>query len=228
MANHLLEPKLKINVEENKGTHVVVSSLISTAKTYFKTPSNEAFSVLGGGKVSLTDKGTYDFYMDNDGTKGQTKSIIFNPHLANDARIELKHQPAQKYFGNGPQSVINGVLGSSEKYGDAEWLGFNGKDFDAKIFMKETAENIQMRFFKGEGQWIYLPSKIEIFDSQTNKLLAEEIEISSDSKVATVNLKLSEPSKNLNIKVSNFGIIPDGFQGSGHPAWLFVDEVVIN
>ena len=87
---------------------------------------------------------------------------------------------------------------------------------------------MKMRFFKGEGQWIYLPSKIEVFDSATNEVLAQLDEVTSETKVATVELSLSKPSQNLKIVVNNFGVIPDGSQGSGHPAWLFVDEIEMN
>jgi len=175
----------------------------------------------------LTEEGTYDFYLDNNGTKGKIKSVKYSPHLANSGSIELKYPPAEKYFGNGPQSVINGILGSDEKYGDAEWLGFNGKEFHANIKLNEAANNVEMRFFKGEGQWIYLPHKVQIFDIESNNLIAEETEISTDTKIATVRLKFSAPSKNVKIIVYDFGTIPDGLQGSGHPAWLFVDEIIL-
>ena len=34
-------------------------------------------------------------------------------------------------------------------------------------------------------------------------------------------------TKKLHVIVKNYGVIPDGLQGAGHKAWLFVDELII-
>ena len=88
---------------------------------------------------------------------------------------------------------------------------------------------IQFRFFKGEGQWIYLPSRVELWvsdDGQNYKKWTETARIKTDEKVAVttfVNLKMK--TRFVKFSIRNFGKIPAGRQGAGHGAWLFVDEI---
>ena len=112
-------------------------------------------------------------------------------------------------------------------------MGFSGENFEAIIDLeKETEmEFIELRFFKGKGQWIYLPKKIKIFSSENGKIFTMESEQSSietTSKIAAVKLPIRKKSRYLKIVVERFGIIPDGLRGGGHEAWLFVDEIVLN
>ena len=108
-------------------------------------------------KFPLTESGNYSFQGERNGNTGRISEIKFINHLGTGASIELKEEPSDKYSGKGSASVINGVVGSSEKYGGNEWLGFEGKDFSATIDLGEMKpiKAMSMRFFKGEGQWIY-------------------------------------------------------------------------
>ena len=47
----------------------------------------------------------------------------------------------------------------------------------------------------------------------------------------TVETKISlypKQTKFLKVVFENYGIIPEGKQGGGHPAWVFIDEIVVN
>ena len=49
-----------------------------------------------------------------------------------------------------------------------------------------------------------------------------------EEKIINGNINLGETNaKYLKIKIDRFGIIPDGAQGAGHEAWLFVDEIIV-
>ncbi|MBK7698236.1 MAG: family 20 glycosylhydrolase [Saprospiraceae bacterium] len=133
----------------------------------------------------------------------------------------------------GPASVINGVQGSNAKYGGSEWLGFSGNDVSGTIDLgKNTSINeLKFRFFKGEGQWIYLPKSLEIeFSSNGEKADTTLVinDIKSDTKVTEVivNAGVNE-TRFIKFRAKNYGIIPEGAQGSGHPAWLFIDEITV-
>lgn len=164
--------------------------------------------------------------------KGRDFFSNINWHKAAGKSIGLKNKPATQYSAAGNASIANGVLGSNERYGDKEWLGFAGKDFEAVIDMGDSTSisAVKLRFFKGEGQWIYLPKKISVFTSENGKkysLAAATANIYADDKIATPSLKFKSESRYLKIVAERFGIIPDGAQGAGNEAWLFVDEVVV-
>jgi len=133
------------------------------------------------------------------------------------------------------QAVVNGIKGSDERYGDKEWLGFSAKDFEAVIDFGQNTEinEIQMRFFKGEGQWIYLPKTMRFSVSDHGREYTELIDSSvgdTDKKVMSSMVRFAVPKygRYLKIEVPNYGKIPEGKQGGGHDAWLFVDEIIVN
>ena len=89
-----------------------------------------------------------------------------------------------------------------------------------------------LRFFKGEGQWIYLPKEVQLYISQDGEefsSLAVEGAIKGDTKVVETKISLKD-AKGRYIKVvaKNHGLIAEGKQGAGNRAWLFVDEIRLN
>ncbi len=152
-------------------------------------------------------------------------------HLAAGQSLQLAEMPHPKYGSGGAAALINGINGSDERYGDAEWLGFAGKDCVATIDLGgiRNVSHAQFRFFKGEGQWIYLPKSIKVFASPEGKnftLIGASGPIEGDSKVVSPMVSLQATSaRYLKVEIANYGIIPEGKQGGGHPAWLFVDEI---
>jgi len=85
--------------------------------------------------------------------------------------------------------------------------------------------------FADEPSWIYLPRDIEvkISDDGINfttlrKISREEIKRSNEE----IKLDVGEQtSRYIKVVATNAGKIPDGKQGSGNDAWLFVDEISI-
>jgi len=165
--------------------------------------------------------------------KGRSFEKAVNYHKATGKKITLRNKPAEQFSAGGEAAVINGINGSNERYGDKEWLGFSGEDFIATIdFEKKTEINsIQFRFFKGEGQWIYLPKRIIIFtssDGNSYNEVAQKEDITTDTKIASPILEINKSARFLKIEIDKYGEIPQGQQGGGHQAWLFVDELIVN
>jgi hexosaminidase len=103
---------------------------------------------------------------------------------------------------------------------------------EAVIDMKEETEisKVSFRFFKGEGQWIYLPKKVSIFvsnDRDKFTLATESTDITSSTKIANPTIEVNSKGRYIKVLIERFGIIPDGLQGGGHEAWLFVDEIIV-
>lgn len=233
IANHLLDLKTKVLVNKESGTTVQLSSNFKDLEFFALAPDLVEYKKLEENNLSLSAPGTYKFYGQREGKKGNISSITYDPHLGNNASITLKHQASSTYSGNGPQSILNGIEGPSEKYGGSEWLGFDGKNCHATInfFQEEELSSVKLKFFNGEGQWIYLPKKVDIYSSTGDKkvLLKSTDNIESSSKIAKVNLSFPKiKTSSLIIEIENHGMIEVGKQGAGHLAWLFVDEIKIN
>lgn len=231
IANHVYELKPKISSGEGKG--VSISFDIPNGSNIVYTTEKDQKPIATKEKINITKSDTYSFAALKGEKIGQPKSIIFDLHKATNARLTLESPPSPKYPGNGPSSIVNGVVGSDKKYGGSEWLGFSGTDCNGVIdFGKLTEINtIDLRFFKVEGQWIYLPKKVEIYTSEDGVNYMSKhasTTIHSDTKICSVSIDLKGiKSQYLKFNFTNFGIIPEGAQGAGHKAWLFVDEVVV-
>jgi hexosaminidase len=166
---------------------------------------------------------------------GRTATLEFKDHLAAGKRLTLENDAHPKYNGEQPHVVLNGVIGSDERYGDAEWLGFEGTDFKGTIEWDrpQRLKVATLRFFYAPGQWIYTPKRVKIstWDDETNdwKALDSKAVKAPDGKIAEVSLDLgSTITSKIKIEIDNHGKIEAGQQGAGNAAWLFVDEIRID
>jgi hexosaminidase len=148
-------------------------------------------------------------------------------------QIELSVEPSKVYSGSGANGLINGIQGSDKRYGDKEWLGFWGDDLEIKIDLGENTKinSVKTRFYNAIGQWIYAPTyiEVELLDNKQNTL-TKQIGTLVDGGKNLKNLEVhfeTLDAKYIHITIINYGIIPDGAQGAGHKAWLFVDEVFV-
>ncbi|MFZ1706143.1 MAG: beta-N-acetylhexosaminidase [Saprospiraceae bacterium] len=228
VANHIFE--LKPNISAGNGKEVSISFNLHQGKEVWHEWNGKAEK---GKTFFLTDEGKHHFTVDGDQELSKPWSMSYLPHLATKAKISINPEPSSKYPGNGKGSIINGVFGSDSKYGGLEWLGFEGKDVQILLEWKSSVsmDSILFRFYKGEGQWIYLPSNIKIFASKNGRVF-EEIktinQINSEGKVANVEVQAAMSDiRFLKIDVQNYGLIPKEAQGFGHRAWLFIDEIVV-
>ncbi len=232
VAFHIYD--LKYNIRTNSGLPI---------QLYFDAPENASIyynaddvmydSMQGSDTMTITQSGKYTFVASKNGQRGKPITLDFNLHKATQAAIHLEKLPSSRYAGLGPNSLINGLLGSDAKYGGSEWLGFSGDDCIGTItFPQLTPLNkISFRFFKGEGQWIYLPKEVEVLaseDGQHFHSIKKTSDIQTSSKVANLALQLDGvKAKYVKFVISNYGTIPEGRQGAGYKSWLFVDEIVV-
>lgn len=228
VANKVFE--LKPDIVAGKGKDVTVS---------FKLPKEKQVNHLWAGGLEkgssfvLKEKGEHDFLVVDSSENEEKLTLLFHPHLGTKCKLHIVPKPSDKYKGNGPGSVVNGITGSNDNYGGLEWLGFDGKNVQILMEWEEAVDiqKIGLRFFKGEGQWIYLPSKLEIFASQDGRVF-EKIksieQFETQGKICQVDITaLLKSVRFLKLHIDHFGKIPEGRQGAGHGAWLFVDEIVV-
>lgn len=235
-ANHLYDLNVSIQPKSGK-TEVQLSTLAKDAEIYYTldetSPTPQSLRYNTPIQVDSDIQMKAQAFVNGE-KKGRAWEQSFKMHKAAGKNISLITKPHPKYSGGGNGSVINGVLGSNERYGDAEWFGFDGDDFSAIIEMNEgdTLKEVVFRFFKGEGQWIYLPKYIVILtslDGTDYKKITAKNNISGEGKVVETTIPLDGIQTNfLKIIVENYGIIPEGEQGGGNKSWLFIDEIRVN
>lgn len=162
-----------------------------------------------------------------------------NLHKGVGAKITIDKEPHPAYNAGGKIALINGISGNNKRYGDKEWLGFSGEDVEITIeFESPTNINtITTRFFNANGQWIYAPKEIGLqLQLENGKVISSKKIIErKDSLLVDFRLNVSQfypkdkilKTKKLKITIPNYGIIPEGKQGTGNKPWTFIDEITI-
>lgn len=162
-----------------------------------------------------------------------TQEFIY--HKGVGATISINKEPHKSYPGSGAAGLINGIKGSDSRYGDSEWLGFWGEDIEIEIEFETEVEvnEIELRFFIANGQWIYSPKEIEVITDLGYSSLIMDAPITELKNkyfnVQKIDFKSlsNKNSKSIKLTIPNYGIIPDGNQGAGNKAWTFIDEIII-
>lgn len=235
-ANHLYEITGELLSEEN-GSFYQLQPGVTRKTIHFTTDESEPTSQSEkyNNPIPITKNLQLKAAVFDE--NGKRLSTVFEEtikmHRAVGKRIELSVEPSNVYSGSGAAGLINGIQGSDKRYGDKEWLGFWGDDLVVEIDLGTETEihTIKTRFFDAIGQWIYAPSMIEVelLDNVKNSLSNQEVTLLEGSK----NLKNLEVNGNnlkaryIYINIKNYGTIPDGAQGAGHKAWLFMDEIFV-
>jgi len=162
------------------------------------------------------------------------RTAFFNINKATGRKFSLSIDPAPQYGKGGPSALVNGIMGSLTRFNDDEWLGWNGKDFEGMLDLgrEEEIRKINLRFYKAPSSWIYMPSSIKIFVS-ADGVTYKEVVAKNNPDTGQMGVQAHEFSfdairtRYVKIIAVNNGIIKPGFPGQGYPAWLFVDEVVV-
>jgi hexosaminidase len=161
-------------------------------------------------------------------------TAIFNINKATGQDISFVNPPAAAYSKGGPEGVVNGIMGSSNRYSDNEWLGWDGKDIEAVIrFSKPIDVNkLTLRFFNNTSSWVYPPSEVKVFGSTDGKNFSEivvgGVVNTGEGAVQVKQFQFNKATlSHLKVVAKNHGIISKSNPGEGYPAWLFLDEVVV-
>jgi hypothetical protein len=145
--------------------------------------------------------------------------------------ITLENEPSSKYpANNGKETLLNGI-GGSASFSDGEWVAWEGKDMIATInYEKDSIAQVTLTFYNQVGSWIHHPQHIEIYVSEdgTNfQKIAEKTFPLMAKQMVTLSIPFAKTkTKFIKIKASKL-VIPEGFNGEGNLAWIFLDEIII-
>lgn len=168
---------------------------------------------------------------------GKISERTFTIHSATGLKCEISPPPSFKYQARGAQSLTDATLGSLN-HNDGCWLGFEGDDAEIKLDLgnEQPVREIQVAFLQNIKSWIMLPQSVllEVADISGTYIKEGEITIGISSPADTIirkNIVFQVKKKNcrfIRIKIKNGGPLPADHLYPGEPAWLFIDELVVN
>ncbi len=151
-------------------------------------------------------------------------------------RAFLLHRPNPRYKGRGALSLHDLASGGGN-HADGKWLGFHGErlvvslHFDSPV----AADTLSLSVKQDYRSHIYPPGQLTVWggmDSTAAQVLySGEPGLHKPGEASPRRMVQAplggNPIRYLRVEASPYVPIPDGYPASGHPAWLFVDEVLV-
>lgn len=157
--------------------------------------------------------------------------------MPNNWTVKLNSTYNRQYTADGPEGIIDGLYGETE-WRKGRWQGYQSQDFEAVIDLQKVKKinSISANFLQDSRSWILMPKSVEFYTSMDgmnyNLMEVQPCYVQADDdnvqtkkfSVKTDKLK----AKYIMIKAKNYGKLPEGHQGFGGDAFIFVDEVEVN
>lgn len=158
--------------------------------------------------------------------------------IPNNWTVKLNCKYNKQYSAGGDAGIIDGLFGYKD-WRKGGWQGYQSQDFEAIVDLQESKEisEISSNFLQDSRSWILFPKEVEYFVSndgvnfksvgmQTHNIVwnTEETIIKKLSyKLLTEKVK----AHYLKVVAKNYGKLPEGHQGFGGDAFIFVDEIEV-
>ncbi len=161
-------------------------------------------------------------------------------NIARVSKSVFKTPPNDKYTGGGDNALYDGVIENPTPLNPGSfdaWCGFEGEDMNVewKLESQTFVKTVTVRFLEQTGSWIFLPEDVEVWVAGNDKNYTElpkarQINVINRPNGGTVhecNFLVQQGIRYIRVMAKNRGVCPEGHPGEGQPAWLFIDEIIL-
>jgi hypothetical protein len=151
--------------------------------------------------------------------------------------IELYTEYSPQYHAGGDIALIDRQRGQTD-FRTGSWQGYHGVDLLAIVDLgkKQKINRIAAGFLQDEQSWIFMPEWVEFSFSddginfeKAGRVLNTISVYHNGSLIKDFELDTKRKSARfIKVMAKNRAVCPPGHSGAGEPAWIFVDEIVIN
>jgi len=150
--------------------------------------------------------------------------------------IKLKQPPNDRYKGNGAESLIDLVKGSTT-FTDGLWLGYEKQHLTVTMNLgKEVPiSGVTVGALEAPGSYIFFPKGMKVSLSKDGKKYKEVITKTYPTTTENMPTQIvnftenfaTQPAQFIKIKVESNLVNPDWHPAPGAPCWLFIDEISV-
>lgn len=162
---------------------------------------------------------------------GVESEAEFVVHKAIGKTVTLLTEPSTDYAAEFKEKLLVNGVEFTLSYSDGEWLGFDKNDCEFVLDMDEVqmVNSISMNFHNKVNDWVHHPLEVIVMGSDDGKAYSEVGKmIKRKTGRVVVNFKIPIKQKIRYLKVlAKNQVIPEGFNGAGEKAWIFIDEVIV-
>ncbi|MBP6977971.1 MAG: FN3 associated domain-containing protein [Bacteroidales bacterium] len=166
---------------------------------------------------------------------GYTESEML-VHKGTGMSLEYTNSYSSLYTGGGELALLDGKRGTTH-YKDGSWQGFLKKDMEVTINLGSImpVNKVTAGFLQDQGVWIFLPLEVTFSLSLDGSDEVKSTTISNKSAASQGSRLVMDYTASfdgiqaqfIRIKARSPGLCPPWHKGSGKPAWIFSDEVII-
>jgi hexosaminidase len=234
-AKHVFEVRGIVESDGKGGVQVKLDSKLDGGKITFSLDSTAptAASAAYIDPIPVQKTGVVRAAVFQDGKQyGNEFYQAFVLHKGVGKIVSLAKQPHQSYNPGSPFALVNGIEGV-KAYNDNQWTGYSGDNLEAVVDLGDSTEikEVGLNTLSFKDQWIYPPKQVTFLVSADGKNYKEVYKETTFDGSGIIKLRhaLTEvKARFVKVIALNAGKIPTGAQGAGNPAWLFVDEIIIN
>lgn len=148
--------------------------------------------------------------------------------------VELLTPPNPQYSAKRALTLYD-LESGGDNHADGKWLGFYGEPMEAVLSFDEAIDiqTVGISVKQDYPSHIYPPQQINLWggaDSADARLLAQfEPDLQTGaSPTRMVGIPLVGSNiRYLRVEAKPYVPIPDGFPAAGNPAWIFIDEIIV-
>jgi predicted alpha-1,2-mannosidase len=220
--------KKEISISAIPGSTVFYSLTGSDGKTATQTYQ---------GPFTINQSTKLNFYAQKGGKSSIWVSSEF-VKMTDDRDIKLTFPPANQYSSGGANNLIDGIRCSPD-FRVNGWLGFEKVNLEAVIDFRgvKSFTTFGAGFLQDINSWVFMPSQLEFLVSENgvdyksavvirNNILQDKEGVILKTLVTKTNA--ATKARFVKVIATNIGNCPPGHKGNGGPAWMFVDEIIIN
>lgn len=152
-----------------------------------------------------------------------------------DWAIDIKSKYNRQYTAGGPEGLIDGIRGA-KNFRLGGWQGYQNQDFEATIDLgsEKSISKLSAGFLQDARSWIMMPKSVEFWVSANGEkfnLIATVGHTIPDNEMESVTADLaaqvSASGRYVKVIARNYGALPQWHLGAGYPAFIFIDEVMV-
>lgn len=236
-AKHIFDIQPAFSVDSDKGEIVATLIAVGDAEIHYTLDGSDPTAADPRYEAPLRINGNTDLKAVAVRPTGNSRifSETFRFSKSTAKQVTLKEAPNKGYAFNGGSELTDGLTGS-ENYKTGRWLGFQGKDLDAVIDMKEAVEfgKVSFNTCVVKGDWIMGTPGVVVKisdDGENFKEVASKTipSLGKDDKDGIYPQEITfDPVKARYVEVIvKSDKLPAWHGGAGSPAFVFVDEIGI-
>ncbi len=162
---------------------------------------------------------------------GIVTSRFFTVHKALGKKIKMITFPSDKYAVEKREDLLLNGIDFTASFSDGEWLGFEGNDCEFVIDMDkvDSFKKVTINFSNQVNDWIHHPTEVIVLGSKDGNsfdIVGQMKKQKTGRSIVTFSIPIVGEMQYIKVIAKN-QIISAGFNGEGNPAWLFLDEVVV-